>query len=112
LVLAASSSYFDAMFTGSLREANEAEITIQEVPGDTLQILVNYCYTGMLEIREDTVETLLATSCLLQLTSVINACSTFLVKQLHPSNCLGFALFAEQQSCDKLLSLACKLFDA
>jgi kelch-like protein 1/4/5 len=106
LVLSASSPYFHAMFTGSLREATENEITIQEVPGDTLQNLINYCYTGTLEIREDTVETLLATSCLLQLNSVVSACCNFLVKQLHPSNCLGFALFAEQQSCSTLLNLA------
>lgn len=27
-------------------------------------------------------------------------------KQLHPSNCLGFALFAEQQSCHTLFQLS------
>lgn len=57
-------------------------------------------------MREDTVETLLATACLLQLTAVVTACCSFLAKQLHPSNCLGFALFAEQQSCNTLLKLA------
>lgn len=61
---------------------------------------------GTIELREETVETLLATACLLQLTSVIIACCNFLAKQLHPSNCLGFALFAEQQSCNTLLKLA------
>ncbi|XP_055377632.1 kelch-like protein 5 isoform X2 [Condylostylus longicornis] len=106
LVLSASSAYFAAMFTGSLRETTEEEVTLGEVNGDALQILIQYCYTGLIELREDTVETLLATACLLQLNSVVTACCNFLARQLHPSNCLGFAFFAEQQSCHTLLKLA------
>lgn len=106
IVLAASSVYFAAMFTGSLRETKEEEITLVDVHGEPLQILVQYCYTGTIELREDNVETLLATACLLQLTPVVNACCNFLAKQLHPSNCLGFALFAEQQSCHTLFELS------
>ncbi|KAH8356643.1 hypothetical protein KR084_010975 [Drosophila pseudotakahashii] len=106
LVLSASSAYFSAMFTGSLRETKEQEVTLGEVHGDALHLLVQYCYTGFIEMREDTVETLLATACLLQLNAVVTACCNFLARQLHPSNCLGFAFFAEQQSCTTLLRLA------
>lgn len=94
------------MFTGSLRESQQEEITLGEVLGEPLQALVQYCYTGTIEIREDNVETLLSTACLLQLNVVVAACCNFLAKQLHPSNCLGFALFAEQQSCNTLLKLS------
>lgn len=94
------------MFTGSLRESQQEEITLVEIHGDPLQLLVQYCYTGTIELREDNVETLLATACLLQLNAVVTACCNFLAKQLHPSNCLGFALFAEQQSCNTLLKLS------
>ncbi|XP_037938704.1 kelch-like protein 5 isoform X2 [Teleopsis dalmanni] len=106
IVLSASSAYFSAMFTGSLRETKENEVTLGEVQGEALQILVQYCYTGVIELREDSVETLLATACLLQLNDVVAACCNFLARQLHPSNCLGFAFFAEQQSCKTLLRLA------
>lgn len=51
-------------------------------------------------------EALLSTATLLQMFPVISACSSFLAKQLDPSNCIGFALFAEQQSCSSLLNLA------
>lgn len=51
------------------------------------------------ELREETVEVLLSTASLLQLTTVTTACCTFLKKQLDPCNCLGIGLFAEQQSC-------------
>lgn len=94
------------MFTGLLKESSEKEVTLGEVTGDSLQALVHYCYTGNIELREDTVETLLSTACLLQLSSVVTACCTFLSRQLHPSNCLGFALFAEQQNCIALKNVA------
>lgn len=106
IVLSASSAYFSAMFMGSLRETKEEEITLVDVHGEPLQLLIQYCYTGTIELREDNVEILLATACLLQLTPVVNACCNFLAKQLHPSNCLGFALFAEQQSCHTLFQLS------
>lgn len=91
---------------GSLRESNENEITLVDIQSEPLKVLIQYCYTGTIELREDNVETLLATACLLQLTPVVNACCNFLAKQLHPSNCLGFALFAEQQSCHTLFKLS------
>lgn len=91
---------------GSLRETEEKEITLIDVHGDPLQLLVQYCYTGGIELREDNVEILLATACLLQLSPVVTACCNFLAKRLHPSNCLGFALFAEQQSCHALYNLS------
>lgn len=60
------------------------------------------------ELREETVEVLLSTASLLQLHSVTNACCAYLKKQLDPCNCLGIALFAEQQSCLDLHKTALK----
>lgn len=79
IILSASSAYFSAMFMGSLRETKEEEITLGEVHGEPLQALIQYCYTGTIELREDNVEILLATACLLQLSPVVNACCAFLV---------------------------------
>lgn len=62
--------------------------------------------TGTIAIREDNVETLLSAACLLQLASVINACCHFLMKELHPSNCLGIRMFADTQGCANLLQAA------
>lgn len=61
---------------------------------------------GCIELQEDSVETLLATACLLQLNPVIKACCQFLVKQLHPSNCLGIRMFADTQGCSELFEHA------
>lgn len=106
LVLSAASEYFSTMFMSNLRETEDEEVTLVNVDGDVLQAVIEYCYTGSIEIREDYVETLLATACLMQLREVIEACSRFLANQLDASNCLGIAVFAEHQSCNSLLQEA------
>ena len=63
--------------------------------------------TGKGELRRGKLwKMLMATACLLQLPEVVDACSSFLIRQLHPSNCLGIRLFADSQSCVRLLTVA------
>ncbi|XP_071567577.1 kelch-like protein 5 [Temnothorax nylanderi] len=106
LVLSAGSEYFAAMFTSPLQESAQNEIQLMNVDGDALWALVLYCYTGCIKLQEDSVEALLATACLLQFNPVIKACCQFLVKQLHPSNCLGIRMFADTQGCSELVEYA------
>uniref|UniRef100_A0A3B3RLP9 Kelch-like family member 5 n=1 Tax=Paramormyrops kingsleyae TaxID=1676925 RepID=A0A3B3RLP9_9TELE len=106
LVLSSVSDYFAAMFTSNVREATQEEVKMEGVDPDALWALVQYAYTGRLQLREDTIESLLAASCLLQLSTVVQACCNFLVKQLHPSNCLGIRSFADAQGCQELHKVA------
>uniref|UniRef100_A0A8C5PLI8 Kelch like family member 4 n=1 Tax=Leptobrachium leishanense TaxID=445787 RepID=A0A8C5PLI8_9ANUR len=106
LVLSAVSDYFAAMFTNDVREAKEEEIKMEGVDPDALKALVHYAYTGILELKEDTIESLLSAACLLQLSPVIEVCCNFLMKQLHPSNCLGIRSFGDAQGCMDLLRVA------
>ncbi|NWH62101.1 KLHL4 protein, partial [Geococcyx californianus] len=106
LVLSAVSDYFAAMFTNDVLEAKQEEIKMEGVDPDALKALVRYAYTGILELKEDTIESLLAAACLLQLSQVIEACCSFLMKQLHPSNCLGIRSFGDAQGCTELLKVA------
>ncbi|XP_071127888.1 kelch-like protein 5 isoform X2 [Mytilus edulis] len=106
LVLSAASDYFAAMFTNDVREAKMEEIVMKDVDPESLAAIVNYSYTGKIGLQEDTVESLLSTACLLQLSEVVEACCSFLMKQLHPSNCIGIRQFAEIQGCTDLYKVA------
>ncbi|XP_065110631.1 kelch-like protein 5 isoform X1 [Paramisgurnus dabryanus] len=106
LVLSSVSDYFAAMFTSDVREAKQEEVKMEGVDPDALWVLVQYAYTGRLELREDTIESLLSASCLLQLSAVVQACCSYLMKQLHPSNCLGIRSFADAQGCFDLHKVA------
>ncbi|XP_014251067.1 kelch-like protein 5 isoform X2 [Cimex lectularius] len=106
IVLSSASDYFSAMFTSDLIESRSTEVELHSVCGSALNELVRYCYTGKVELREDSVETILSTASLLGLGQVVEACSNFLKKQLDPSNCIGIALFADSRSCTKLRDAA------
>ncbi|XP_076877818.1 kelch-like protein 4 isoform X2 [Brachyhypopomus gauderio] len=106
LVLSAVSDYFAAMFTNDVREAKQEEIKLEGVDPEALKSLVQFAYTGVLELKEETIESMLAAACLLQLSQVIEVCCSFLMKQLHPSNCLGIRSFADAQGCTDLLNVA------
>ncbi|XP_053474893.1 kelch-like protein 5 isoform X1 [Ictalurus furcatus] len=106
LVLSSVSDYFAAMFTSDVREAKQEEVKMEGVDPDALWVLVQYAYTGRLELREDTIEALLSAACLLQLSAVVQACCSYLMKQLHPSNCLGIRSFADAQGCQDLHKVA------
>ncbi|TMW43210.1 hypothetical protein DOY81_011711 [Sarcophaga bullata] len=74
---------------------------------DALQILVQILLYGFIELREDTVETLLVRACLLQLNAVVTACCNFFGKATASLPTVWVLLsFAEQQSCNALLRVA------
>ncbi|PIK52486.1 putative kelch-like protein 5, partial [Apostichopus japonicus] len=106
VILSAVSDYFAAMFTSNVQEANEMEVVLHGIDPQSLRDCIQYIYTGMITLSESTVEKLLATASILQLSEVVMACCTYLVKQLHPSNCLGIRSFADQQGCLDLLRAA------
>ncbi|XP_035192292.1 kelch-like protein 1 [Oxyura jamaicensis] len=106
LVLSSVSDYFAAMFTSDVCEAKQEEIKMEGVDPSALWDLVQFAYTGCLELKEDTIENLLAAACLLQLPQVVEVCCHFLMKLLHPSNCLGIRAFADAQGCTELMKVA------
>ncbi|XP_041128484.1 kelch-like protein 1 isoform X2 [Polyodon spathula] len=106
LVLSAVSDYFAAMFTNDVCEAKQEEIKMEGIDPNALWDLVQFAYTGCLELKEETIENLLAAACLLQLSKVVDVCCRFLIKLLHPSNCLGIHAFADAQGCTELMKVA------
>ncbi|KAJ6643984.1 Kelch-like protein 17 [Pseudolycoriella hygida] len=104
VVLASVSPYFYAMFNDDMLERNSVSITLHDVDPTALRQLIEYTYSGELTITEDNVQVLLPASSLLQIQSVREACCKFLLRQLHPSNCLGIRSFADAHSCKELHS--------
>ncbi|KAK3738174.1 hypothetical protein QZH41_019677 [Actinostola sp. cb2023] len=102
LVLASFSSYFQAMFTGGLAESFEDTVTLKDVDCDAVKSLIDFAYTGKLDINTDNVQALMYACSLFQLSALQQACSDFLQHQLHPSNCLGIRSFADVHSCSEL----------
>lgn len=90
-----------------MKEKFSKEVTIQEIDEETLSLIVNYCYLGVININEGNVEKLLNAASKFQISNIISACSSFLMKQLHFSNAIGFMIFSERlQECQELFQLS------
>ncbi|XP_066903473.1 kelch-like protein 5 isoform X2 [Halyomorpha halys] len=106
LVLASVSEYFSTMFNSDLLESRAKEVELHDVNGEALNDLVTFAYTGGIELKEDSVENILAAAVFLRFGDVIKACTMFLRKQLDPNNCIGIAMFAESRNCYELRDAA------
>ncbi|EFA04963.1 kelch-like protein 17 isoform X1 [Tribolium castaneum] len=102
VILASVSPYFYAMFNGDMKEQHQSEITIHDLDPTAIDLLIEYSYTGQILITPDNVQVLLPASSVLQIQEVREACCKFLLRQLHPTNCLGIRSFADTHCCKEL----------
>ena len=102
LVLSACSNYFCAMFTNKMLESNQECVTLADLDERAVEDLVDFAYTSKIHVHEGNVQSLLKAASILQLSEIIGACCNFLSGQLHSSNCLGIARFAEAHGCTAL----------
>jgi hypothetical protein len=102
LVLAASSPYFNAMFSNRHLESSLPRIELNGVEAGAIKSLIEFAYSSSLTISEENVQGILGAANLLQVTSVVEACCEFMVAQIDVENCLGIAAFAEMLSCSQL----------
>ena len=105
-VLAVSSPYFQAMFTSDLKESRENKINFNDIASHILKEVIDYAYSGEIEITSTNAQEMLAAACLFQYPAIVSTCEKFLEKQLHPSNCLGIEMFARLHSCTELAQKA------
>ncbi|XP_030630653.1 actin-binding protein IPP [Chanos chanos] len=103
LVLAASGPYFAALFSGAMSEAREEEVRIAGVEADIFEMLLEFIYTGTIDVTVDNVQEVMVAADMLQLSEVVSICGEFLRTQMDPSNCVGIYQFLEHIGCMDLL---------
>ncbi|XP_071824910.1 kelch-like protein 18 [Apostichopus japonicus] len=108
IVLAACIPYFKVMFTKDMKESKQGEITMNGIEPSALEAMVNFAYSGELDVTTDNVQSLLVCSNFLQLAAVKDACCEFLTARLDPNNCLGIYKFAQTLMCSSLCDASAK----
>ncbi|XP_048664815.1 kelch-like protein 30 isoform X4 [Marmota marmota marmota] len=104
-LLALSSPYFHAMFSGDFAESFSARVELPDVEPAVVGQLLDFVYTGRLTITQTNVEALTCTASRLHFPAVQKVCGRYLQQQLDATNCLGICEFGEQQG---LLGVAAK----
>ncbi|CAH1781616.1 unnamed protein product [Owenia fusiformis] len=105
-ILAISSPFFMAMFTNDLAEKQQDKIKLKDLDSKTMELILDYIYTGTVNLCEETVPNLLSAANLFQLLSLRDGCATFMTKHVTISNCIGVYFFAKAHQCIPLANSA------
>ncbi|XP_005094378.1 kelch-like protein 18 [Aplysia californica] len=108
IILAALSPYFKAMFCSHLNERQEFQIRIQGLNAQAVKAVVQFAYTADLCLSEETVQSVMQTASMMQISAIEKLCCTFLLEHMYPENCLGIRDFAHVMGCFELKEAADK----
>lgn len=90
------------MFLSGMKESSESRIHLKEINGDILHALIDYFYSGTIEINMDIASELLSAASLLQLQSITDECVDYLIKHLESVNALWLKALGDLYNLKKL----------
>ncbi len=99
-VLAASTPYFSAMFGGKFKETRSRIVTVKDVTFIGLRNVIEFIYTGKININEDNIEDVLPAAHLLQMADIVGQCNDWMSQKLTKNNCFKLLRLAEKYSID------------
>ena len=103
LVLSCYCSFFDQIFASETNnQVNNSVVDIPDVDGKSLELLIQYIYTGQICIDSDNVFDILAAAHHLELDEVKEFCFEFLESCMTPDNCITILITAKQYKNFKL----------
>nr|XP_039254785.1 kelch-like protein 30 [Styela clava] len=105
-VLCYHSEYFRAMVRGNFLENGANVTTLGEVNSDSLSAILDFLYTGRIEINQTSVETLLETATRFQFQKVIDICVSYLRHQIDETNSLEMYNFGKCRAIPELAEAA------
>ena len=88
MVLACYSEYFKTMFLSQLKEKYQNTVEIKELDGQFIKSVIEYIYTGKIDINANNVMALLGTADFLQVDEVKKMCFDYLETSLTVDNCI------------------------
>ncbi|CCD74270.1 Kelch-like protein 8 [Caenorhabditis elegans] len=103
-ILAAASPYFKAMFTNGMVEMKKLTIELQDIPEESVRIIVDYIYTDKIAITMNNVHQLIFTATVLQMDVIVVACQQFLATMITSHNCMSLYHFSDIYNCTNLIS--------
>lgn len=102
LVLASSSPFFRALFTTKMKENLSGNFRLDGVSDSVMEDLLNYIYTGEIEITHENVRDLVIAGDFLIIPSLKELGEAFLRDTLCPENYFSIRLFAQKYNCAEL----------
>jgi hypothetical protein len=102
-VLAAVCPYFRTKFKDGFSDSSVSEHTLPEVQPDNARTFLDFVYTGILQLSEDSVEDVLCLSDFLCMDDLKVRCGLYLEDLLTINNCLWVKFLADRYSVTSLM---------
>ena len=106
VVLSSASDYFYAMFNNDLLESRKTHIEINDVEPHALSSLIDYIYSGHIELNEANIYAILSAANMLQLPKIVKLGCNYLLKYLNISNCVSTYRFADKYLFNELKEIS------
>ena len=102
VVLCAASCYFKAMFSCDLKESRLGKVYIENISPWTMKRIIDFIYTGKIEINYDNVIDIFNSAVMFQLYKLVDKCTDYIEEHIDLANCIDINLFASMHHLDKL----------
>nr|CAB3259803.1 kelch-like protein 20 [Phallusia mammillata] len=105
-VLMLVSNYFRRMFTIEMKEKYEVIIKMQNIPHQRLANIIQFIYSGKIEITEENILDILDDAEYTEIEVLKAKCSAFLLNVISADNCLKLRAYAQRYNLDDLITKA------
>eukprot|EP00118_Oscarella_pearsei_P009849 m.57751 g.57751 ORF g.57751 m.57751 type:complete len:596 (+) comp34758_c0_seq3:50-1837(+) len=102
LVLVSTIPYLNAMLASGMKESRQSTIELKSIDSHAFETILDYAYTGQVEVSAENVQELLPAAGMLQMESLTEACCSFLEGEMDAGNCIGIRTFANLHCCVEL----------
>ena len=102
-VLSAASPFFSKLLQSEMKEKEEGVIRFEEISKSVLSDVLEFTYTGSVEINEKNARDLIIAADYLLLKSLKIIAGRFLEEQMSTNNCISTFHFADRYRCDELV---------
>ena len=103
-VLSAVSPFFHKLLQSDMKESHERIVRLEEISGSVMEDVLNFTYTGTVEVTEENAEELIVVANYLLISSLKVISGRFLGQIMNHSNCISTFYLAEKYHCDELFT--------
>ncbi|ELU07749.1 hypothetical protein CAPTEDRAFT_63511, partial [Capitella teleta] len=103
LILVAASPFFATMFESGMKESTQQVVQLDFSDAVTIKMIIDYFYSGEIDINVGNVQDLIAASEFLCLDDLKGHLGAFMTDQINASNCFEFYRYARKFNLGKLI---------
>ena len=103
-ILSAASPFFYKLLQSDMKENREGIVRFEEISGSVMEDVLEFIYTGTVEVTEENAEELVVATNYLLVPNLKTISGRFIQQQMCELNCISTFYFAEKYDCEELLN--------